>query len=129
MLNQVYHTNEVSEDLACQVGSWQHWADLLLAPTNSKPDRPYQPTTQSISDCHISPQNTPCTTEHQPTSHQERTPSKACLLPRPLNISCSTAHWTTTSDPDDCQLNQIYTTRYMNPLHNCDEQPPTICQP
>ena len=38
-------------------------------------------------------------------------------------------HCTTTSDPDYCQLNQIYTTRYMDPLHNCNEQPPTICQP
>ena len=48
---------------------------------------------------------------------------------RPLNISCSTAHCTTTSDPDYCQLNQIFKTRYMDPLHNCNEQPPTTCQP
>ncbi len=48
---------------------------------------------------------------------------------RQLNISCSTAHYTTTSEPDYCQLNQIYTTRYMDPLHNCNEQPPTTCQP
>ena len=48
---------------------------------------------------------------------------------RPLNISCSTAHCTTTSDPDYCQLNQIYTTRYVDPLHNCNEQPPTTYQP
>ena len=27
------------------MGSWQHWTDLLPAPTNSKPDRLYQPTT------------------------------------------------------------------------------------
>ena len=47
------HTNEVSEDLAGQVGSWQHWTDLLPAPTNSKPDRLYQPTTQSTSYCYI----------------------------------------------------------------------------
>ena len=48
---------------------------------------------------------------------------------RPLNISCSTAHCTTTSEPDYCLLNQIYTTRYIDPLHNCNEQQPTICQP
>ena len=58
------------------------WTDLLPAPTNSKPDRPHQPTTQSTSDCRISPQNTPCTAECTPTSHQEGTPSKVCLLPR-----------------------------------------------
>ena len=55
--------------------------------------------------------------------------STAPIVMRPLNISCSTAHCTTTSDPDYCQLNQIYTTRYMDPLHNCNEQPPTTCQP
>ena len=38
-------------------------------------------TTQSTSDCHISSQKTPCTTERPPTSHQERSPSKVCLLP------------------------------------------------
>ena len=43
---------------------------------------PHQPTTQSTSDCRISPQNTPCTAERTPTSHQEGTPSKVCLLPR-----------------------------------------------
>ena len=52
------------------MGSWQHWTDVLPAPRNTKPDRPYQPTTQSMSDCHISPQNTPCATERPPTSHQ-----------------------------------------------------------
>ena len=55
--------------------------------------------------------------------------STAPTVMRPLNISCSTAHCTTTSDPDYCQLNQIYTTRYMDQLHNCNEQPPTTCQP
>ena len=55
--------------------------------------------------------------------------STAPTVMRPLNISCSTAHCTTTSDPDYCQRNQIYTTRYMDPLHNCNEQPPTTCQP
>ena len=30
---------------------------------------------------------------------------------------------------DYFQLNRIYTTRYMDPLHNCNEQPPTTCQP
>ena len=27
------------------------------------------------------------------------------------------------------KLNQILTTRYLDPLHNCNEQPPTTCQP
>ena len=62
--------------------SWQHWVELLPAPTTSKPDRPYQPTIQCSSDCHNSPQNTPCTAEYPPTSHQEKTASKVCLLPR-----------------------------------------------
>ena len=79
---QADRTNKVSEDLAWQVGSWQHWTDLLPAPTNSKPDRPHQPTTQSTPDCRISPQNTPCTAERTPKSHQEGTSSKVCLLPR-----------------------------------------------
>ena len=39
-------TNKVSEYLARQVGSWQHWADLLLAPTCSEPDSADQPDTQ-----------------------------------------------------------------------------------
>ena len=39
------------------------------------------------------------------------------------------AHCTTTSEPDYCQLSQRYTTRFMDPLHNWNEQPPTICQP
>ncbi len=47
-----------------------------------QPDRPHQPTTQSTSEYRISPQNTPYTAECTPTSHQERTPSKVCLLPR-----------------------------------------------
>ena len=34
----------------------------------------------------------------------------------------------TTSEPDYCQLNQQYTTGYMDPLHNCNEQP-TTCKP
>ena len=80
------------------------------------------------------PVGAPCTAERTPTSHQERTPSKVCLATAPiamipLNISCSTAHCTTTSDPDYCQPNQIYTIRYMDPLHNCNEQSPTTCQP
>ena len=37
----------------------------------------YQPTTQSTSDCHISPQNTPCPTERPPTSH----PAKCVYCP------------------------------------------------
>ena len=79
----LHNINKVSDDLASlQVGSWQHWADLLPATTNAKPDRPYQPTTQCISDCHIWLQNTPCTAQCTPTSHQERTPSKLSLLPR-----------------------------------------------
>ena len=55
--------------------------------------------------------------------------STAPIVMRPLNISCSTAHCTSTSDPDYCQLNQIHPTCYMDPLHNCNEQPPTTCQP
>ena len=35
----------------------------------------------------------------------------------------------TTSEPDCCQLNQRYTTCYMDRPHNCNEQPPTISQP
>ena len=78
---KVDHTNKVSEDLALQVGSWQHWADLLPVATNSKPDRSYQPTThlKHISDSHVLPQNTPCTAECQPTLHQERSPCKSIL--------------------------------------------------
>ena len=45
--------------------------------------------------------------------------STAPTVMRPLNISCCTVHYTTTSDPDYCQLNQRYTTRYMDPLHIC----------
>ena len=57
---------------------------------------------------------------------QQSVPTAPTVM-RPLNIFYSTAHCTTTSDY--CQLNQIYTTRYMDPLHNSNEQPPTICQP
>ena len=60
------------------VSSWQHWTDLLPAPTNSKPNIGYQPTTQSTPVCRISPQNKPCTAERIPTPHQERTHSKVC---------------------------------------------------
>ena len=77
---QTDDTNEVSEYLPWHVGSWQHWATPV--PADSKPDRPYQPTTQSTSDCKISHQITPCTAERPPTKHQERTPRKVCLLPR-----------------------------------------------
>ena len=59
----------------------------------------------------------------------QQTVSTAPRVMRPFNISCFTAHCTTTSEPDHCQLNQIYTIRYMDPLHNCNEQPPTTCQP
>ena len=60
---------------------------------------------------------------------RQNTQQSVSTVMRPLTISCSTAHCTTTSDPDYCQLNQIYATRYMDPLHNCNEQPPTTCQP
>ena len=92
---------------------------------------PYQPTPQGTPDCHISCQSTPCTAERPPTSHQERTQSvsTAPTVMTPLNISYYIADCTTTSDPDYCQLNQIYTTRYMDPQDNCNEQPPTTCQP
>ena len=98
------------------MGSWQHWTDLSLlpAPTNSKPDRLYQPTTQSTS----APQNTTRTAERTPTSHQQRSPCNVCLLPRRttvmrlLSISCSTAHCTTTSEPHYCQPSQRHRTRY-----------------
>ena len=36
---------------------------------------------------------------------------------------------TTTSEQDCCQLNQRYTTCYMDPPHNCNEQLPTVYQP
>ena len=55
--------------------------------------------------------------------------STAPTVMRLLSISCSTAHCTTTSEQDYFQPSQRYTTRYMDPLHNCNEQPPTTCQP
>ena len=55
--------------------------------------------------------------------------STAPTVMKLLSISCSTAYCTTPSYPEYCQLNRIYTTRYMDPLHNCNEQPPTPCQP
>ena len=87
--------------------------DGLTTSTNKLQTRQalYHPSTHSTQDSHISPHNTPCTTERTPTSHQESTPSKVCLVMRPLNNSYSTAHCTTTSDPDYCQLYPINTTR------------------
>ena len=91
--------------------------DQPPAPTKSKPGRPYQLTTQSTSHCRISPENTPCTAKRTPSSHQERTPSCSDSdETRPFNISCSTAP--TTSDPDYCQINQIYTTQHYTTATN-----------
>ena len=49
--------------------------------TPNQKDRINQLHTAKQTDCRISPQHTPCTAELTPTSHQERTPSKVCLLP------------------------------------------------
>ena len=102
--------------------SWQHWVQLLPTPTTSKPDRPYQPTTQSSSDCHISP---PEQTTHRwmPTYIASRQKTKqsvstAPTLMKPLTISYYISHYTTT---DCCHLNQQYTSCYMDPPHNCNE--------
>ena len=73
--------------------------------SNSKPDRPHHPTTQSTSDCRISPQDTPCTAERTPTSHQEGTPSKVCLLPRQW-----WDHWTFPVPLPTVRQHQIQTT-------------------
>ena len=43
-----------------------------------------------------------------------------------LSISCFTTHCATTSEQDYYQTSQRYRTRYMNPPHNCKEQPRTI---
>ena len=98
-----------------------------------QPDRPHQPTTQSTSDYrNFASEHTMHRWMHTYIASRRNTQQSVSTAPtvmRPLNISCSTAHCTTTSDPDYCQLNQIYTTRYMDPLHNCNEQPPTTCQP
>ena len=76
--------NEVSDDLAFGLVATlgRLTSRLVAAPTNSKSDKPYHPTTQSTPDCHIMHQKTPCTAECPPRSHQERSPSKVCLLPR-----------------------------------------------
>ena len=49
--------------------------------TPNQTDSINQPTTQSTSDCRISPQNTPCIAERTPTSHQERSPAKCVYCP------------------------------------------------
>ena len=47
-----------------------------------------------------------------------------------LHLDSETTMWiTTSSEPDSCQLNQRYTTCYMDPPHNCNEQLPTMYQP
>ena len=128
---------KVSVVCLCQ---WQHWTDLLPAPTflGNKLQTRQTPSTNSTE--HIRRIRLPYfASEH--TMHrwthtyiasrrniQQSVPTAPTVM-RLLNISCSTAHCTTTSDPDYCQLNQILKTRYMDPLHNCNEQPPTTCQP
>ena len=67
-----------TEDITWQVGSWQHWADLL--PTNTEQGRPYQPITESPSDGHISPQSTWHVAECTPSSRKNT--RETCLLPR-----------------------------------------------
>ena len=79
----------------------------LDGPTTSthppKPDIFYQPTTQSTSNCYISPQNTPCTDDRTPTSHQERSPIKVYRLPRqrreafPIPLSSLRQHYIQTN--------------------------------
>ena len=103
---------------------------LLPAPTNSKPDRSYKPTTHSTLDSHISPQNTPCTAERTPTSHQERTPRKVCLLPRkwwdrwtfPIPLPTVRQHQiqTTASSTE-----YTHNTLYGSTIQHFNEQPPT----
>ena len=47
-----------------------------------------------------------------------------------LHLDGETTMWiTTASEQDCCQLNQWYTTCYMDPPHNCNEQLPTVYQP
>ena len=105
-----------------RIGTFLHdrWA-----PTNSKPDRSYQPTTQSTSDCHVSSQNTPCTTAQLTRSfHQESTPIKVCTAPTvmtPLTTSCYIAHCTTTSEPDWCSLLTHHTTAIMSAMDRRDK--------
>ena len=78
---QADHAHGVSEELAWQVGSWHHWADLLPVPANSKSNSPYQPTTQSTSDTFR------IATYHAPLNARIRRikkehPRKVCILPR-----------------------------------------------
>ena len=125
---------EKSEDLTWQVGLWQHWANVLQAPTNTIPYRPYHPTIQSKSECCISPQNIPCTAESTPTSHPERTPSKGCRLhrqwwdcwpvPNPLPTVRQYQNYRLLSA-------RTYTLHniWKDQIHNYTEHPPTICQP
>ena len=73
-----------------------------------------------------------CIADAWASSSCERTvPSKVCAcsidfydnnIPL-LHLDGETTMWiTTTSEPDCCQLNQRYTTCYMDPPHNCNEQ-------
>ena len=47
-----------------------------------------------------------------------------------LHLDGETTMWImTASEQDCCQLNQRYTTCYMDQPHNCNEQLPTVYQP
>ena len=73
-----------------------------------------------------------------PSSCEQTVPSQVCAcgialydntIPL-LDLDGETTLYTrTAAEPDSWQLNQRYTTYYMDPPHNCNEQLPTISQP
>ena len=71
--------------------------------------RTRQTRSTSYTDCHISPQTTPCTTERQPTSHQERTPHNVLYSPDSnatadhLLLHCTLCKNIRTSSTNDAQ--------------------------
>ena len=125
-------TNEGAEDVAWQMGSLQHWADLLTTSANKLQNRQTLSTnyTEHTRLPYFDPEHVMhrWTPTYRGLWHQERTPSKVCLPPRqwcdrwPFHIPLSTVR----QHQSETIANQMYATRYMDPLHNCSEQPTVV---
>ena len=105
--------NKVSEDLARQVGSWQHWTGRTYYQHQQTPNQT-DPVNQLRRAHQTAIKLFRLGTHHAPlNAHLHRIKKEVCIaltVKRTLTTSYYISQCTTTSETDCCQPNQQYTT-------------------